>query len=63
MQKIPTTKGGIQKMGKIIKFSTVMCVLGAVILTGCIEPEDKPPKYKDLPNPHYRPRHDIPIEP
>ena len=51
-------------MGKIIKFSTVLCVLAAIIMAGCIEPEpQKEPKYKDLPNPHYRPRHDIPIEP
>ena len=51
-------------MGRFFKLASVLCVLTTIIMAGCIEPEpQKEPKYNDLPNPHYRPRHDIPIEP
>ena len=43
------------------------CIMVALALclsgVGCIEPEEKPPEYNDLPNPHYRPQRDVPLEP
>jgi len=38
----------------------IIAIVAAVMLAGCVEPE---PKYNDLPRPHHRDRHDVPLEP
>lgn len=42
---------------------TLFVVIMFVIVSGCVEPDSSSQKYSDLPNPHYRPRHDVQLEP
>lgn len=53
-------------MKKVLLAAILIFILLSFIvmfMSGCIEPEPKPPDYNDLPDDRERQRYDIPLEP